>query len=195
MVAQLTKAFDATDLGADGELRVAYHMAGSASDHERGSSIVYKLSWDEGTFETETVLQHQTIVSLKSTRESDAAYRVYALTNGPRASDSPVPGTENHGHMILSTWRTDCPSVVDLVHIFENGFFPGGLDLGTRGVLVAYASDTASGGQSHDFCFASTDSGRSWRKFDDGFIQGAYFDAEANEQYVVSAYTLKRRKL
>jgi hypothetical protein len=192
---QPDKGFDAADLAANGDLRVAYRTTGSASDQGLSSSIVYKLPWSAESFETEAVLQDQAIVSLRSTRESDAAYGVYALTTASPASGSLASGHANLRQMTLSGWRADRPSKIDRIHTFEDGFSAEGLDVGSRGVVVAYAIDAASSGQSRDFCFVSTDSGRSWKKFDDGFNQGAYFDAETNEQYIVSAYTLKKRKL
>lgn len=69
-----------------------------------------------------------------------------------------------------------------------------GLSVGSKGVLLVYATDASRQGAPHDMTFYSRDSGRSWSDIDDGVGQGGWFDPQTNTQYALYAYTLKKRQ-
>jgi len=185
------KTFDAVNLGPDGALRVAYYVT-SLGDIQT-SSVVYRLAWDRLDFEQDAVLPQQTVVDLQSSQEASGIYSLYALSRlgPPRNWDDQTD--KGRRTSAMSSWLSYQKPEVKQLHTFDERLTPDGLSVGTRGVLLVYATDATRDGAPHDFTLSSIDSGKSWKETDDGIMQGGYFDAETNTQYGLYAYTLKKR--
>jgi hypothetical protein len=188
---QPRKTFDAVNLGPNGVLRVAYYVA--SLGEIQTSSVVYRLAWDRQEFEQDAVLPQQTIVDLQSSQEASGIYSLYALSRlgSPRNWDDKTD--KGHRTGAISSWFSYQQPEVKQLHTFDERLTLDGLSVGTRGVLLVYATDATRDGAPHDFTLSSTDSGKSWKETDDGIMQGGYFDTETNTQYGVYAYTLKKR--
>lgn len=190
---QPRKTFDAADLGPDGVLRVAYYtrMLGTV----RSSSVVYRLSWDATQFEQDAVLPDQVIVQLGTTDGAPGrAYSLYALSRLGPPRDWDAADDNGHRTGAISTWTSHGRSNIVQLHTFDPRYTLDGLSVGTKGVLLVYATDASRRGAPHDFTFYSRDAGRSWNDMDDGIGQGGWFDPETNTQYALYAYTLKKRQ-
>ena len=193
-VQQPRKTFDAADLGPDGMLRVAYYvpMLGTI----QASSVVYRLPWDATQFESDAVLPNQVVVQLGSSGAGAAgnAYSLYALSRlgSPRDWDS----KDDNGHRTgaISTWMSHGQPKIAQLHTFDQRYTLDGMSVGTKGVLLVYATDASREGAPHDITFYSRDSGLSWSDIDDGIGQGGWFDPQTNTQYALYAYTLKKRQ-
>jgi hypothetical protein len=186
------KTFDATNLGPDGVLRVAYYvpMLGKI----QRSSLVYRLKWDAAQFEQDVVLPDQVVEQLGSTDEPRGrTYSIYALSRlGPRRDYQDL---NDNGHRTgaISTWPSYAQPEVEQLHTFDERYSMDGLSVGKNGVLLVFATDATREGAPHDFTFYSRDFGRSWSEIDDGVGQGGWFDSQTNTQYALYAYTLKKR--
>jgi hypothetical protein len=175
-------------------LRVAYYapMLGTI----QASSVVYRLPWDATQFEADAVLPDQVIVQLGSGGGGapESAYSLYALSRlgAPRDWDA----KEDNGHRTgaISTWMSHGQPKIAQLHTFDQRYQLDGLSVGTKGVLLVYATDTSREGAPHDITFYSRDSGRLWSDIDDGIGQGGWFDQQTNTQYALYAYTLKKRQ-
>lgn len=187
------KQFDAVDLGPDGVLRVAYYvgMLGKV----RLSSVVYRLRWDQSHFEQDVVLPNQEVVQLGSTNEPPGyTYSVYALL---RLRSQVNDGDQNDSGRrtgAISTWSSHENPTVEQLHTFDERYNLADFDVGKRGVLLVYASDSSRRGAPHQITFYSRDYGKSWKDTDDGMVQGGWFDSQTNIQYALFAYTLKKRQ-
>ncbi|WP_031364541.1 hypothetical protein [Caballeronia sordidicola] len=188
---QPRKTFDAVNLGPNGVLRVAYYV--TSLGEIRTSSVVCRLAWDWQDFEQDAVLPQQTVVDLQSSQEASGIYSLYALSRlgPPRNWDDRTD--KGHRTGAISSWLSYQQPEVKQSHTFDERLTLDGLSVGTRGVLLVYATDATRDGAPHDFTLSSTDSGKSWKETDDGIMQGGYFDAETNTQYGLYAYTLKKR--
>lgn len=187
------KTLDAADLGPDGVLRVAYYtrMLGAV----RSSSVVYRLPWNATHFEPDAVLPNQVVVQLASTDMAPgSAYSLYALSRLGPPRDWEAAADDGHRTGAISTWTSDGPPKIAQLHTFDQRYTLDGLSVGTKGVLLVYATDASRRGAPHDITFYSRDSGRSWNDIDDGIGQGGWFDRQANAQYALYAYTLKKRQ-
>lgn len=190
---ELRKTFDAVDLGPDGVLRVAYYV--DQFDDLKASSVVYRMAWDESEFQQDVVLPDQVVVDLQSSPQTVDGYSLYALARlGPPRN---IRDARDNGRRIgaLSVWSSAVRPHVQQLHIFDKRLMLDGLSVGSRGVLLVYATDASGSGAPRDVTFLSQDSGKSWREDDDGTAQGGYFDPDTNTQYLLFAYTLKKRKL
>ena len=188
---QPRKTFDAVDLGPNGVLRVAYYITSLGDIHT--SSVVYRLAWDRQDFEQDAVLPQQTVVDLQSSQEASGVYSLYALSRlgPPRNWDDKTD--KGHRTGAISSWLSYQQPEVKQLHTFDERLTLDGLSVGTRGVLLVYATDATGDGAPQDFTLSSTNSGKSWKETNDGAMQGGYFDAETNTRYCVYAYTLKKR--
>ncbi|HVW52922.1 MAG TPA: glycosyl hydrolase [Trinickia sp.] len=192
-VRQPRKRLNATDLGPDGVLRIAYYV--STLGEIRSSTVVYRLRWDTTQFWQDAVLPGQVIVQLGSSDELRAdAHSIYALSElgAPRDWDD----TRDNGHRTgaISTWASSSQPRVDQLHTFDECYTLDGFSVGTKGVLLVYATDAGRRGAPHEITFYSRDFGRSWSDIDDGIGQGGWFDAQTNTQYALYAYTVKKRQ-
>ncbi len=121
-------------------------------------------------------------------------YSIYALSRlgPPRNYDDLSDKGERTG--AISTWASYAQPTVEQRHTFDQRYRFGGLSVGKKGVLLAYATDASREGAPHDITFYSRDFGRSWDDIDDGVGQGGWFDPKTNTQYALYAYTLKKRE-
>lgn len=190
---KLRKTFDAVDLGPDGVLRVAYYV--DQSGDVKASSLVYRMAWDESEFQQDAVLPDQVVIDLQSSPQTVDGYSLYALARlGPPRN---IRDARDNGRRTgaLSVWATAQRPHVQQLHVFDKRLMLDGLSVGSRGVLMVYATDASGSGAPRDITFLSQDAGKSWREDDDGTAQGGYFDPDTNTQYRLFAYTLKKRKL
>ncbi|WP_249178074.1 glycosyl hydrolase [Burkholderia vietnamiensis] len=187
------KTFDATDLGPDGVLRVAYYVP--MRGKTQPSSVVYRLDWDATQFAQDVVLPDQVVVQLGSADEPPGhTYSIYALSRlGPSQNLRDV-NDEGERTGALSTWASYAQPNVEQLHTFNPRYKLDGLSVGKKGVLLVYATDASREGAPHDITFYSRDFGKSWNDLDDGAGQGGWFDAQSNIQYGLYAYTLKKRQ-
>ncbi|WP_338065160.1 glycosyl hydrolase [Trinickia diaoshuihuensis] len=187
------KTFDGVNLGPDGVLRVACYVDQSAAI--KASSLVYRLAWDQSTFEQDVVLPNQTVVDLQSSPATAQGYSLYALSKLglPRNIDDPKDNGRRTG--ALSVWGDAQRSAVQQVRTFDERLMLDGLSVGKQGVLLVYATDASGGGAPVDLTFLTKDFGKSWHDLDDSSAQGGYFDPDTNTQYALFAYTLKKRRL
>lgn len=119
---------------------------------------------------------------------------MYALSRlgVPRNLDD----SNDNGHRpgALSVWSNVQRAEVEQVHTFDDNLMLDGLSVGKQGVLLVYATDARGDGAPCDLTFVSKDFGRGWKELKDEAAQGGYFDPETNTQYVLFAYTLRKRK-
>lgn len=193
-VQQPRKTFDAADLGPDGMLRIAYYvpMLGTI----QASSVVYRLPWGATQFESDAVLPNQVVVQLGSSGDGAAGspYSLYALSRLGPPRDWNSKDDNGHRTGAISTWMSHGQPTIAQLHTFDQRYTLDGLSVGTKGVLLVYATDASREGAPHDITFYSRDSGRSWSDIDDGIGQGGWFDPQTNTQYALYAYTLKKRQ-
>jgi hypothetical protein len=189
---QPRKTFDAVDMGPDGVLRVAYYVR--MLDTVASSTVVYRLPWNASHFGQDAVLPNQVAVQLASTNVTPAgSYSLFALSRLGLPRDWEAADDNGHRTGAISTWMSDGQPKVAQLHTFDQRYTLDGLSVGTKGVLLVYATDASRQGAPHDITFYSRDSGRSWSDIDDGVGQGGWFDPQTNTQYALYAYTLKKR--
>lgn len=188
------RSFDAVNLSPDGVLRVAYYV--DHLDAIKTSSLVYRIGWNQSSFELDAVLPNQVVVDLQSSPQAtQGGYAMYALSRLglPRNIDDGKDNGRRTG--ALSTWQNVQHPSVQQLHSFDDRLMLDGLSVGKDGVVLVYATDASGDGAPHDLTFLSKDAGKSWHELNDGPAQGGYFDPETNTQYALFAYTLKKRKL
>jgi hypothetical protein len=187
------ETFSAAALGPDGTLRVACPVR--TLGENRSSSVVYQLRWAAAHFDQEVVLEDQLVVRLGSTDELIGnTYSIYALSRLGSPRDANATTDSEHRMGAISTWSSAATAKADQLHVFDQRYELDGLSVGTKGVLLVYATDTSLQGAPHDITFYSRDSGRSWSDIDDGIGQGGWFDPQTNTQYALYANTLKKRQ-
>ncbi|XVJ96539.1 glycosyl hydrolase (plasmid) [Burkholderia vietnamiensis] len=186
------RTFDGVDLGPDGTLRVAYHVAQTGS--APAGSVVYRLAWEQSAFVADAVLPGQVIVNLSSSPVTSNHYALYALTRvgEPRNFDDPA----DKGQRVdaISTWSDGAPEHVQQLHSFNDNVTLDSLSVGRDGLLIVYATERKPNGAPTDLMFVSRDAGTTWTQFKEKPTQGGYFNAETNTLYSLVAYTLRKRQ-
>ncbi|AXF22326.1 glycosyl hydrolase [Burkholderia pyrrocinia] len=186
------RQFDGVDLGPDGVLRVAYHVA--QTEHIPAGSVVYRLGWEQHEFIADVVLPGQVVVGLSSTPGPSNRYALYALSRlgEPRNLDNAA----DNGHRIgaISTWTSNGAEHVEQLHTFGDQLMLDGMSVGRGGLLLVYATNPNPNGAPIDLTFISSDAGKTWNQSRDKATQGGYFDAKTNTLYSLVAYTLKKRQ-
>ncbi|WP_081052368.1 glycosyl hydrolase [Burkholderia vietnamiensis] len=186
------RTFDGVDLGPDGTLRVAYHVAQTGA--APAGSVVYRLAREESAFTADAVLPGQVIVNLSSSPVASNHYALYALTRvgEPRNFDDPADKGQRVG--AISTWSNGAPEHVRQLHSFDDNVTLDSLSVGRDGLLIVYATERKPNGAPTDLMFVSRDAGTTWTRFKEKPTQGGYFNAETNTLYSLVAYTLRKRQ-